>query len=296
MILLNPIGYFHNACPESCAPESIRREVSEIELLPEYADGLQAVEQCAYLDVVFAFHREESAELLTRLRTGETVGVFASRSPRRPNRLGITTVRLLRRDGCRLWVTGADALDGSPVVDIKCCDTSVLQRPEVDDSLRLFSPRADVIRCIQAGDTRELLLSAARLHGHLCPGLALGVLGATEAMRRLLDSGENPQDYTLTVEMRNCAVDGALFVTGCTPGTRRFVMNDADNDCFYLTNSAGKGWKVTLLPENRDYIAHLPSNLSPAEKALAVVAAVVAPTTPQTKLWSVESVGSGGSL
>lgn len=272
MILSQTIGYLHNACTESQAPEIIRQEISEIELLPEYAEGLQEIENCAYLDVVFAFHREENTDLQTRLRTGEKVGVFASRSPRRPNHLGITTVRLLGREGCRLWVTGADALDGSPVLDIKCCDTSVFERPEVSDSLRVSSPRADVVRCIMAGDNRELLLSAARLHGHICPGLSLGVMGAAEAMRHLLESGGNPLDYTLTVEMRNCAVDGALFVTGCTPGTRRFIMTPADNDCFYLTDSAGKGWKVTLDPENREYISrYLPAALSPSEKGIRVL-------------------------
>lgn len=269
MIILDPIGYVHNACAESRLPEAIKKEISEIEVLPEYAEGLQDIERSEYIDIVFAFHREKRTELITRIRTGEETGVFASRSPRRPNHLGITTVKLTGREGNVLRVEGADALDGSPVIDIKYCDSSLYEQSRVHDSIRAASPRADVIRCIADGDTRELLLEAARIHGHVCPGLALGVMGAARVMRQLLEAGEDIRDYTLTVEMRNCAVDGALFVTGCTPGTGRFVMENPENNCFYVLNKDGKGWKVTLLDTNREHIArHIPADLPPAEKGI----------------------------
>lgn len=267
MIILDPIGYVHNACTESQAPELIKKEISEIEILPEYAEGLQDIERSEYLDMVFAFHREKRTELVTRIRTGEVTGVFASRSPRRPNHLGITTVKLISREGNTLRVEGADALDGSPVVDIKYCDTSVFEQSHVHDSIRAASPRADIIRNIMDNDTHELLLKAAQIHGHICPGLALGVMGAIKVMQQILASGEDIRDYTLTVEMQNCPVDGALFVTGSTPGTNRFVMGNPEKSCFYVRNKSGKGWKVTLLDSNREYIAqNVPSGLSPAER------------------------------
>ena len=269
MIILDPIGYVHNTCVESQLPELIKKEISEIEILPEYAEGLQDIERNEYIDIVFAFHREKRTELVTRIRSGEKTGVFASRSPRRPNHLGVTTVKLAGREGNVLRVEGADALDGSPVVDIKYCDSSLFEQSRVHDSIRATDPRVDIIRHIAEGDTRELLLKAAQIHGHVCPGLALGVMGATRVMRQLLVSGEDVRDYTLTVEMRNCAVDGALLVTGCTPGTGRFVMKNPENACFYVLNKAGKGWKVTLLDSNREHIArHIPAELSPAEKGI----------------------------
>lgn len=272
MIVLAPIGYVRNACTESQAPERIRKEISGIEILPEYAEGLQGIEQCEYLDLVFAFHREERTELLTHIRTGEKTGIFASRSPRRPNHLGVTTVKLIGRKGNTLQVEGADALDGSPVVDIKYCDTSVFEQQQVHDSIRVSSPRTDIIRHIMGNDTRELLLQAAQIHGHICPGLALGVMGATKVMQQLLASGEDLRDYTLRVEMQNCPVDGALFVTGCTPGTHRFEMGNTDNSCFSIRNKAGKGWKVTLKESNREYMKkQLPENLSPAARGLATL-------------------------
>ncbi len=123
-----------------------------------------------------------------------------------------------------------------------------------------------------AGDTRVLLLKAAQLHGHVCPGLALGVMGAVKVMQKIIASGEDIRDYTLFSGMQNCPIDGALFVTGCTPGTNRFVMGSPGNDCFYVMNKAGKGWKVALKDTNREYIQrHLSDGLSPVARGLAVL-------------------------
>lgn len=272
MIILEPIGYVHNVCTNSRNPESIKQEISEIELRPEYAEGLQDIEQSEYLDLVFSFHREKRTELITRIRTGEIKGVFASRSPRRPNHLGVTTVKLLKRVENKLYVKGADALNDSPVVDIKYCDTSLPDRQNIHQSIRADSPRIDIVRHILDNNTPELLLLAAQLHGHICPGLALGVMGATLVMQQIYNSQENPNDYTLITEMDNCPVDGALFVTGCTPGSHRFIMQDARNSCFYVKNKSGKGWKVSLKESGREYLKqHLPDSLSSAGRGIATL-------------------------
>lgn len=67
-------------------------------------------------------------------------GVFASRSPRRPNAIGLTVVELLGREGCRLNVRGLDMLDGTPVLDIKPYLSSVpveqLRKGWIDDAAR----------------------------------------------------------------------------------------------------------------------------------------------------------------
>ena len=172
MIVLEPIGFVHNTCTTSQAPEFIKKEISEIEILPEYSEGLQDIEQAEYLDLVFSFHHEKRTELVTRIRSGEMKGVFASRSPKRPNHLGITTVKLIRREGGKLYVEGADALDGSPVIDIKYCDTSVFDQKHVHQTIQADSPRIDIVRNIMQNETDELLLKAAQFHGHICPGLA----------------------------------------------------------------------------------------------------------------------------
>lgn len=272
MIVLEPIGFVHNTCTTSQAPEFIKKEISEIEILPEYSEGLQDIEQAEYIDLVFSFHQEKRTELVTRIRSGEMKGIFASRSPRRPNHLGVTTVKLIQRKGNQLYVKGADALDGSPVVDIKYCDTSVFEQKNVHQTIQADSPRIDIIRNIMQNETDELLLKAAQFHGHICPGLALGVLSATRVMQELYSRQEDPSEYTLTAEMQNCPVDGAMFVTGCTPGTHRYRQGDPEKMCFYLKNKDGKGWKISLHPDNREYMnRHLPAGLSPSAKGFATL-------------------------
>lgn len=267
MIVSEPIGFVHNTCTASQAPELIKKEISEVHILPEYADGLLDIEKSEYIDLLFSFHQEKRIELITQTRSGETKGIFASRSPRRPNHLGVTTVKLHKREGNILYVEGADALDGSPVVDIKYCDTSVFDQKNIHQTIQADSPRIDIIRHIRCNETYELLLKAAQLHGHICPGLALGVMGATQVMQHLYEAGENIEDYTLTAEMQNCPVDGFMFVTGCTPGTHRLILSEKNSSCFYLTNKNGKGWKIQLKNSGQEYLKrHLPDSLTAAEK------------------------------
>ena len=69
---------------------------------------------------MWLFHRAEGYDLIAHPPTDDRPhGVFATRSPRRPNPIGLTVVELLRRDGRRLHVRGVDMLDGTPVLDIK---------------------------------------------------------------------------------------------------------------------------------------------------------------------------------
>jgi tRNA-Thr(GGU) m(6)t(6)A37 methyltransferase TsaA len=99
-----------------------------LEILPELADGLTDIEGFSHLFVVWAFHRSEGHELLFTPPTDDRPhGVFATRSPRRPNPVGLTVVELLRREGATLHVRGLDMLDGTPILDIKPYLSSVPQ-------------------------------------------------------------------------------------------------------------------------------------------------------------------------
>jgi tRNA-Thr(GGU) m(6)t(6)A37 methyltransferase TsaA len=90
--------------------------------------GLQDIEGFSHLYVIWLFHRAEGCDLVARPPADDRPhGVFATRSPRRPNPLGLTVVELLRRDGRRLHVRGVDMLDGSPVLDIKPYLSSVTE-------------------------------------------------------------------------------------------------------------------------------------------------------------------------
>jgi tRNA-Thr(GGU) m(6)t(6)A37 methyltransferase TsaA len=99
---------------------------SEIHLDPQYARGLQGLEGFSHVIVVFFLDRAQgfdpAKQLLRRPRGMESmheVGVFAQRTKFRPNPIGVTAVKLLGIAGNVIKVRGLDALDGTPVLDIK---------------------------------------------------------------------------------------------------------------------------------------------------------------------------------
>jgi tRNA-Thr(GGU) m(6)t(6)A37 methyltransferase TsaA len=91
-----------------------------LEVLPEFGLGLTDIEGFSHLIIMWVFDHSQGFELLgTPPSDDRPHGVFATRSPRRPNPVGLTIVELLRRDGTRLHVRGVDMLDGTPILDIK---------------------------------------------------------------------------------------------------------------------------------------------------------------------------------
>ena len=92
-----------------------------IEVLPEFAAGLADVEGFSHLFVLWVFDRSTDFDLIATppADDGRPHGVFATRSPRRPNPIGLTVVELLRREGAQMDVRGVDMLDGTPILDIK---------------------------------------------------------------------------------------------------------------------------------------------------------------------------------
>jgi tRNA (adenine37-N6)-methyltransferase len=91
-----------------------------LNIAPEFELGLTDIEGFSHLFVIWEFDRSEGFELLGTPPTDTRQhGVFASRSPFRPNPLGLTVVELIRRDGAALHVRGVDMVDGTPILDIK---------------------------------------------------------------------------------------------------------------------------------------------------------------------------------
>ena len=97
------------------------RAEGTLEIRPDLAAGLQDIEGFSHLFVIWVFDRARDVELVgpVPLDPAQPHGVFASRSPRRPNPIGLTVVELLGRDGPRLRVRGVDMLDGTPILDLK---------------------------------------------------------------------------------------------------------------------------------------------------------------------------------
>ncbi|OGN98805.1 MAG: tRNA (N6-threonylcarbamoyladenosine(37)-N6)-methyltransferase TrmO [Chloroflexi bacterium RBG_13_51_52] len=121
-IKFKAIGTVHNEIKERDRHDT-RDIISEIILDPELTEGLDNIEDFSHLIIIYFIHNSRlpfPLKVRPRFRAEPTpVGVFASRSPDRPNPLGKTTVKLLERRKNVLKVQGLDAMDGTPVIDIK---------------------------------------------------------------------------------------------------------------------------------------------------------------------------------
>jgi len=125
LITMRPIAFVHS--PRAELRDSFWGGlVSVIELVPELpVESLDGIETYSHAEVIFVFDRIGPAEAVSWTRhprenpTWPRVGVFAQRARHRPNRLGTTIVRVRRRDRRQLEVDGLDAVDGTPVLDIK---------------------------------------------------------------------------------------------------------------------------------------------------------------------------------
>jgi tRNA-Thr(GGU) m(6)t(6)A37 methyltransferase TsaA len=125
-----PIGHVRSAFKTTAEiPKGLGAEHSAegvIEILPEFEDGLLDIEGFSHLFVIWVFHQAEGYQLVGTPPTDDRPhGVFSTRSPRRPNPIGLTVVELLGRNRATLRVSGIDMLDGTPVLDLKPYMSSV---------------------------------------------------------------------------------------------------------------------------------------------------------------------------
>ncbi len=125
-IVMKPIGTIRSPYTEPGRGGIPRQSIYDnettavIELEPEFAEGASNIAPGTYGVILFNFHRSEGYSLKARPHgTGEAVGVFSTRSPRRPNGIGMSVVKFTKNDGTRLEFVGVDMLDGTPVLDIK---------------------------------------------------------------------------------------------------------------------------------------------------------------------------------
>jgi tRNA (adenine37-N6)-methyltransferase len=119
------IGYAHTPYTRtSDIPKGLGTKhaaVGTLEILAAFADGLTDVEGFSHLYVLWVFDRSEGFDLITTppADNGRPHGLFATRSPRRPNPIALSVVELLGREGSMLRVRGVDMLDGTPLLDLK---------------------------------------------------------------------------------------------------------------------------------------------------------------------------------
>ena len=130
-----PIGTVHSPFPEPVGvpiqPSRAAGVEGTVELLPEYEEGLSDLDGFSHIVLVTWLHMSEGYRLKTVpfLDTVER-GLFSTRSPRRPNPIGLSVVRLLGISGCTLKIADLDLVDGTPVLDIKPYIDEFDRRPE----------------------------------------------------------------------------------------------------------------------------------------------------------------------
>ncbi|HNR12602.1 MAG TPA: tRNA (N6-threonylcarbamoyladenosine(37)-N6)-methyltransferase TrmO [Thermodesulfobacteriota bacterium] len=123
-ITYNSIGIIHSPFKDSrempiqsCGASGIQ---GTVEVLPEYAEGLNDLEGFSHIILMYHFHLVKDMRLtLIPFLDIEPHGVFATRAPTRPNPLGLSVVKLLRREGTILYIENVDIIDGTPLIDIK---------------------------------------------------------------------------------------------------------------------------------------------------------------------------------
>jgi formylmethanofuran dehydrogenase subunit E len=120
---LKPIGIIHSPYKNRrAAPYKGYRseEISQVEVFEEFEEGLTDIEGFSHIIVIYWFHKSQGYRLLVKTPWDDALhGLFATRSPNRPCPLGLTVAELVAKEKNILKVKGLDAIDGTPLLDIK---------------------------------------------------------------------------------------------------------------------------------------------------------------------------------
>lgn len=131
-IELRPIGIVHTDASDDQIREETKGVEAVVEVFPEYEEALEGLDGYSHLFIISYFHKlrpkqvgplkvkpKRVAKRGFKVKELPLLGVFALDSPTRPNPIGLTLVRLLKRDARKLFVSGIDLFDGTPVIDVK---------------------------------------------------------------------------------------------------------------------------------------------------------------------------------
>ena len=134
---VEPVAYVHAPRPHA-EDDFWGNEEARIELVSTFsADALQGLSDFTHVEVLFLFHGVEPEKVVTSARhprnnpAWPSVGIFAQRGKNRPNRIGSTICRIVRVEGAALVVTELDAINGTPVLDLKPVMREFLPRQAV---------------------------------------------------------------------------------------------------------------------------------------------------------------------
>ena len=130
------------------------------------------------------------------------------------------------------------------------------------------NPREEIEAAIAKSDVRELLRLSAILHGHFCPGLAMGVKAAFRAVRELRVSSTGMEEVIAIVETNSCFSDGVQFVTGCSFGNNALIYRDYGKTSFTLAYRNGEALRVSMKADRRFLEEHEPEAMALFQKVV----------------------------
>lgn len=235
---MHPVGVVRNAATE---PREMPRGgvPSEVHVRPDYAEAIDGIDRATHIIVLAWLHRADRATL--RVRPGRSAearerGVFGSRSPDRPNPIGLATVPLLERIDLRLRVGPLDFVDGTPVVDLKPYSTgfdgAFAARGIHDLAARLAPPAVELPRLVH---------QAELFHGERCAGVVTAARLLYD-MRERWGIAEKDATLRLTVGDDGCLADALQALTGARFGDDR--LRCANDGRFRL--SAGEAGSIAF--------------------------------------------------
>lgn len=123
-IKFKELGFIHTPYKENAPYQPVEKDEGEFQIIlrPEYKEGLRELEKFNYLFIIYHIHRisRERGNIVSPPWTeGYKVGIFASRSPLRPNPIGISIVKIKKIENNVIFTSGLDVFDGTPLLDIK---------------------------------------------------------------------------------------------------------------------------------------------------------------------------------
>ncbi len=143
--IFRPIGVVHNLIDKLPVQPVFAEEdyIAKIEIFLEYAKGLYKLEKFSHIIVVMYFHKSKGYNLIVKPHFDDELrGVFATRSPNRPNPIAISTVKLEKIEKNIIYVKNLDAYDGTPVLDIKP-HSPLVDCPEAKNPKYCFSRKTE---------------------------------------------------------------------------------------------------------------------------------------------------------
>lgn len=229
---------------------------ARVEIFPEFADGLRHVQKHTHVWILAWLHEADRTRLLVTPRgvsdTSEAGlhGVFAVRSPTRPNPIAMTAARIERIEGTTLYLDRLDFVDGTPVVDVK---------PYFRSRDAIYAARNEQIGrpASRQALLESLLIQAENFHGERCGGVVFGARLVEHFRSTFLDFAEAWGTQVIVPEDAGCMIDAVMTLVGATPGRGTLGFHGApfvrfirgDRAYTYVLLEPGRRWASwTALP------------------------------------------------